>query len=203
MNTSITPWQLPAEVFIKDLQARFGNLQRGGEAAYIEDLKQYTIIELYAGMEWLKENYTKTTFPRVAEILQAIAVAKPQKAYNENHKNTFPWAEREERAEQLLADFIKEFRLSLRFQEAVIEGWSDALLDYVGALAWVQAQALAGVRAMGWDSKKLLPPDAKGRSATELYAKYIKPKVDNALMENKIVITIPGALLNKWRPACA
>jgi hypothetical protein len=118
-------------------------------------------------------------------------------------KPTAP-SEKEQRRQQALelADHYthRYMKMSHLAQLARAEGFEPELLAYVQAASWVQAQLIAGVRDIGWDS--VLVPDAHAYgSAREAFAAY-RQSIARTVEQGRISVRVPPSIVRAWKAEC-
>lgn len=65
----------------------------------------------------------------------------------------FPWVKRAKECDRLISDYLERYTATSKlWMEAVSEGWSRELLAYIRAVAFVQAQIIAGCINIGFSS---------------------------------------------------
>ena len=110
---------------------------------------------------------------------------------------------RREKAQSLADDFVGRYLKTSKLAKlARRECWLPPLRDYVQEAAWVQAQLLCGVRAIGWTPHTLLGDEATFRSSQEAFDAY-RPQAEKAVKEGEIRVTVPRALIRQWKEAAA
>lgn len=110
--------------------------------------------------------------------------------------------QRRERAHVLANAYTaRYFRTSHVAKEARREGWLPELRRYVEAAAQVQAQLLAGVRHVGFDSV-LLDEATPVRSAQDAFDAY-RATIASVLERGSIAVRVPRQRVKTWRARCS
>lgn len=144
--------------------------------------------------EHVRGEHTYHIWPTPAEFVAAARLlsAKSDGPSEEERKR--------ERARVAAEAYVARYRkTSAVFARAAEEGWSGPLADYVAACAWAQAQLIAGVRDVGFDSMVLAGVGPAG-SAREGFAAY-RDTVRSQIESGKIAVRIPKALALAWKEA--
>jgi hypothetical protein len=99
-----------------------------------------------------------------------------------------------EMAERYAARFMKTTRTALLARR---EGWAGHLRSYVEAAAWVQAQWICGVSAVGFDSvlTRHLGNFDSAREALMAYREVVENSLDRGLVR----VNVPRDLIERWR----
>lgn len=145
--------------------------------------------------DWLIDNCKHR--PAISEMLDASRQVqnKISGGIADADQSRFPWVVAQEKAMQMVSDYMEAKKNSPLMVKATQEKWDSQLLAYVREMAWVQAQRLAGVKNRGWQSRILLPelsPKERKLSAAELFKRYILPQVEEAVSLGRISVTVPN-----------
>lgn len=93
-----------------------------------------------------------------------------------------------------------ETRFMATTQQAALarsEGWAPELAEYVREAAWVQAQLICGVAAVGY-ATVLIPREQRARPAREAFAAY-RESVEAAVARGRVRVTVPPERVRAWR----
>nr|BDD45129.1 hypothetical protein 17 [bacterium] len=147
--------------------------------------------------DWLIDNCKQR--PAIAEMLETAQRVQAEQpgAKRPADESLCPWQVAQREAREMATEYAKQFKSSTIYRQASQEGWAHTLERYVQDMAWVQAQALVGLKNRGWQSAVLLPPlDLKERSLPSyaLFKRYVLPEVEAAMELGHINVTVPGWL---------
>lgn len=182
---------------LRQLWGAFPTIEKPFIEAAVDRLTKYDNMTLERAANRIIETCTRR--PSIADIINACESVIPQKSYAPNGK--MPWEERLARVERRVKSYLVEFQQSDLGLQALREKWDFQLLRYAQAMAWVQAQMLESVPAIGWDGCVLLegvPPDSR-KGARDLFAEHIRPQCELAMQRGGVMVTVPSALLDRWR----
>lgn len=154
----IDNYQKVTDNFINPLSKIFSkSLNDEMTAAYVEDLGEYSPKELDRAVLSIRRSLKY--FPVIASAIEHCDDARRQMNYRpkaDNQNSVLPSAEREERARVLVAEYLHSFKYSSGYySEALSGGWSRDLLEFVEAVAWIQAQRIVGQKSIGWNGGKI------------------------------------------------
>ena len=97
-------------------------------------------------------------------------------------------------ADAYTARFMKTTHLA---RLAASEGWAPRLREYVRDAAWVQAQLICGVRAIGF-ATALVPEEDCHLSAREWFPRY-RETIAGAVERGTIRVAIPPTRRREWQ----
>jgi hypothetical protein len=102
------------------------------------------------------------------------------------------------KALQMTEDYTRRYmRTSQVAKLATREGWDGKLREYVAGAAWVQAQLICQVQAIGWDTH-LADDLGHFHSSQEAFTAYRKT-IEKPVERGQIRVTVPRSRIREWK----
>lgn len=105
------------------------------------------------------------------------------------------WEVRDAERLSLLSDYIASYKNHAQlYRQAVAEKWDRYLIKYVSAVADIQAQAIAGVKNIGWDGVAIFPLGVNKNKAHAFLQEQYRI-ADSGMID----VAIPTGLITHWK----
>lgn len=185
--------------FIQPLSKLYNkNLNDEQMAAYVEDLAIYRAETLEISQKEIRRD--SKYFPTIAQSIEACDkvqnIPKSTSQYSLG-KAKYPWEIREDSKNKLVADYLAWFKNTSQIcREAVAGKWDFELLNYVIAVAEIQAQMILNFPHIGWQSPVIF---GYGTAITkEMHSSFFAEQRRIAAFGD-IDVAIPTGRIENWK----
>lgn len=182
---------------IQPLGRLFGKMPDAMTEALIEDCSRFTAGEMDKAVRVLRRRIkTKPSISHIVDACEEMEVSnKPSYIPGGENESQYPWEAKKKEAERICSEAIDTYKSSSTiWQEAVEQGWSGDLHEYLKAAAWPIAQHLAGKEQLSYSSAILFGWDKElTKARAEEYWAYAK----KCIASRQIIITVPSWVVDQ------
>lgn len=187
-------------LLIKPLEALFGELTEAKKTHYFEALRKLNDADLQAAFEHLRDNFSYSRFPAIADI-QKARKANHKKSVGDQATNSddFYKAHHEKlsRQRKMANDYADEFMQSPLGAQARGEGWDRSLREYVYAAAHAQAQMIERSGAIGYATCLFSTEQLQSRDLYHVRKKLFDEYSQQA-QTGQILVAVPLERMEEW-----